>query len=259
MRLQKSSIYNYFYWLYRIVSPVMDPIKFIKGIYGYIWFFKDYLLFTEQAGEKVEVGLSYIYPQLHDKTSITDLDSHYFYQQLWLFEKVLKDKPQQHVDFGSTYQMSGYLSKIVKTVFCDIRPIKTDLENLEVRSEDLLKLTYPDGSLTSVSCLHVIEHIGLGRYGDKLDVDGSKKAASELKRVLAVDGKLYVSCPIGIERVYFNAHRVFYPETVIEMFSGLTLEEFSYVDDNGKFIQNSTYQGLENLQYGCGMFIFKKS
>jgi len=107
--------------------------------------------------------------------------------------------------------------------------------------------------------LHVIEHIGLGRYGDKLDVDGSKKAASELKRVLAVDGKLYVSCPIGIERVYFNAHRVFYPETVIEMFSGLTLEEFSYVDDNGKFIQNSTYQGLENLQYGCGMFIFKKS
>ena len=40
-------------------------------------------------------------------------------------------------------------------------------------------------------------------------------------------GNLYISLPIGKERVEFNAHRVFYPSTVIENFPLMKLVEFS--------------------------------
>src|SRR2546430_12288402 len=52
----------------------------------------------------------------------------------------------------------------------------------------LFRSPFGDLELSSVSCLHVAEHIGLGRYGDAIDPLGTRKAIGELARVLAVDG-----------------------------------------------------------------------
>ena len=181
------------------------------------------------------------------------------YQQLWLFENVLKNKPKEHVDVGSTYQMSGYLSKIVPTTFIDIRPINAKLENLKVLDASILNLPYEDNSLESVSCLHVIEHIGLGRYGDKVDPNGWKRACKELQRVLAKDGKLYISVPIGKSKVCFNAHRVFSAEDIVKEFSNCMLIGFSAVDDKGNFLGISEVDIYKNSDYSLGMFIFTKN
>jgi len=258
MKKFDSKSKNIAYLGYRIVSPVFDPIKFFKGIAGYVWYLRDLAKFKIK-NPKVKIKLIDLYPQLHDKTSKTDFDAHYFYQQLWLFENVLKNKANEHVDVGSTYQMSGYLSKIVPTTFIDIRPIDAELENLEVLDASILNLPYPDNSIESISCLHVIEHIGLGRYGDKIDPDGWKKACKELQRVLAKGGKLYLSTPIGKPRVCFNAHRVFSSIDILSTFDRLQLEKFDVVDDGGKYLESVTLGDYESSDYSLGMFCFVKN
>ena len=106
--------------------------------------------------------------------------------------------------------------------------------------------------------MHTVEHIGLGRYGDKLDPNGDLKAIKELKRVLSVNGNLLFVVPIGKPKIMFNAHRIYSYNQIINYFNELKLKEFSLVTDSGKFIQNSNKQVADNQKYGCGCFWFKK-
>jgi SAM-dependent methyltransferase len=121
-----------------------------------------------------------------------------------------------------------------------------------------MALPYEDNTLESVSCLSVIEHIGLGRYGDKVDPDGWKKACRELQRVLARNGRLYISVPIGKARICFNAHRVFSPENMIDALDGLKLLEFSSVDDSGNYLNTAKPSDFRDSDYSLGMYIFGK-
>jgi len=197
-------------------------------------------------------------PCLVDWTSHTPFDPHYFYQGAWIARKVSAQKPPHHTDISSSVLTISVLSGFVETTFVDYRPLKSNLSGLESISGDILALSFYDESIYSLSCLHVIEHIGLGRYGDPLDPDGSIKAALELQRVVAKSGNLFLSVPIGRERICFNAHRVFSPKTIISMFPELQLVDFSYVDDSGLFYSNASLNDGSNLDYGCGMFHFKK-
>jgi SAM-dependent methyltransferase len=258
MKRFDSRIKNFGYLLYRLTSPVLDPIRFLRGLYGYGWFIADMARYKIKD-RAARISAADIYPILDEKTPLTRFDAQYFHQQLWLFEDVLKRKPKNHVDIGSTYQMSGYLSKIVPTTFVDIRPIDTRLPNLEIRKGDILHLPFADGSLESLSCLHVVEHIGLGRYGDAIDPEGSKKACKELGRVLAPGGILYFSVPIGRPRLCFNAHRIFSIGQVTDFFPGLRIEEFSVVDDEGIFHAHTARSVAAQMNYGLGLFIFRKS
>jgi SAM-dependent methyltransferase len=100
-------------------------------------------------------------------------------------------------------------------------------------SGSITQLPFADGSVESISSLCVIEHIGLGRYGDPLDPEGTQKAAQELSRVLAPGGNLYVSAPCGRSYIAFNAHRSFDKEEFINFFPTLTLKEFALVNAQG--------------------------
>ena len=200
-----------------------------------------------------------MYPCLGDWTSTTPFDSHYFYQGAWLARKLRLHSPLKHVDVGSSVMTLGVISAYVDTEFVDLRPINTSLPGLTPRMGSILSLEFIDNSITSLSCLHVIEHIGLGRYGDPLDTLGSAKAAEELARVLSPGGRLYLSLPVGRERVCFNAHRVHSPSSVLGMFGKLKLIEFSWVDDAGYFHDNVNHHTAEGQDYACGMFLFEKS
>lgn len=110
--------------------------------------------------------------------------------------------------------MISVLSANVKTIFVDYRPLRARLSNLVPLGGDIIRLPFRTGSVTSLSCLHVLEHVGLGRYGDPINPDGSRLAARELQRVLKPGGTLFLSVPVGRERVCFNAHRVFSSNTL---------------------------------------------
>jgi hypothetical protein len=63
---------------------------------------------------------------------------------------------------------------------------------------------------------------------------------------------------VGRERVCFNAHRVFDPQTIITALSGFDLLEFSLVDDSGVYSESVSPEAARHLDYGCGLFVFEK-
>lgn len=198
------------------------------------------------------------HPCLTDWTAKTPFDPHYFYQAAWLARALGDVRPDGHVDVGSSVYMHSVLSAFVPTTFVDYRPLMSRITGLRCIGGDITRLPFADQSLQSLSCLHVIEHVGLGRYGDRINPMGSRDAAKELQRVVAPKGRLYLSVPVGRERVCFNAHRVHEAETVVSYFQDLQSVSFSLVDDQGQFIENAPLAAASGLDYGCGMFEFSR-
>ncbi len=197
-------------------------------------------------------------PMLGEDTPTTAIDSHYFHQAIWTARHIASERPAQHTDVGSQVNFVGQLTAITKVRFVDLRPIHTTITDLDIIRGSVLALPFADRSVPSLSCLHVAEHIGLGRYGDPLDPHGTHKACAELSRVLATGGSLYFSLPIGRERTEFNAHRIHYPSTILKYFPDLKLIEFSAVDDQGHFIPHADIQTFDNARYACGFFRFTR-
>ena len=207
---------------------------------------------------RIAVPASDLYPCLTDATFKIGFDPHYFFQAAWLARKLAARQPRVHTDIGSDVGMVGVMSAFVPVEFLDIRPLDVALTGLVSRNDNLSSLILPSDSVSSLSCLHVLEHVGLGRYGDPLDPDGHVKGAGELSRVLAYGGDLYVSVPVGRERVCFNAHRVFSVATVRKLFSNLDLSELALVDDSGRFETKIDASAVESYEYACGLFHFVK-
>lgn len=197
--------------------------------------------------------------ELGDRLDVSPVDRHYFYQDVWAARHVAALAPERHVDVGSRVDLVGFLTAICPVAFVDIRPLEAELEGLEPITGSVLDLPFADHTLSSVSCLHVIEHIGLGRYGDPLDPRGSKRALSELGRVVAPGGQLLVSTPVGAPRVCFNAHRIHDPSEIPRLVgSGLELVDFDGVDDAGNFRRNIDPASLAGSVYACGMYRFAR-
>ena len=229
-----------------------------KAILATRWFLRDLRTLRKQASEHGATLTVEPYPQLHDKTSWTGFDAHYVYQGPWAFRKLLTARPASHVDIGSFLGYLGFFSAVVPTTFIDIRPAGLQVRGLTEKSGSVLALPYSDGELESVSCMHVIEHIGLGRYGDDVDLAGSEAACRELSRVLAGGGSLYLTMPVGRSRVCFNAHRVHSVEQVLGFFSDLQLRSFDAVLDGGRWTDDCPPEALRDADYALGLFHFVK-
>lgn len=152
-------------------------------------------------------------------------------------------------------------SAFVPIKFCEYHRPDVGLEGVAVRKAALMKLPFEHTSIMSLSCMCVVEHIGLGRYGDELDPDGDLKAMRELKRVLTQEGQLLFVVPVGQPKLQFNAQRIYFFQQVLEEFVDLRLKEFALIPDNarqGGLIRNASPEMADAQRYGCGCFWFKK-
>lgn len=193
-------------------------------------------------------------PMIFDRTNETLIDPVYFYQNAWCARKVFENKPTKHIDVGSDSKLVGILSQFVPTTMVDIRPVNLNMLGFSFVKGDITSLPFKDEEIISLSSICVIEHIGLGRYGDTMDQFGTEKAVGELFRVLGKNGNLYISVPVDSEnRIYFNAHRAFTREYILSLFSGLKLIEEKYI--YGRELQND-YAPVKG--FGTGLFYFKK-
>lgn len=244
--------------VYRWLRPVADPLHMVAGLRHYGWYLRDWRQYSRLPQAEPLVWAN-SYPQLHDKTAVSTIDPHYFYVNAWAMRRVTANQPPYHVDVASQVLFANLLAAVVPVLFVDYRPLHVSLSGLSSVGGSILALPFADNSLASLSCLHVAEHIGLGRYGDPLDPLGSQKAARELARVLAPGGNLYFALPVGQPRLQFNAHRIHDPQTICAYVADLELVEFCGVDDNGRFIEAINPAALAPSRYACGLFWFRKT
>lgn len=199
---------------------------------------------------------------LRDATVQTGFDRHYVFHTAWACRVLAQSRPALHVDISSALYFVAQASAFVPMRFYDYRPAALGLSGLSCEQADLTRLQFANESVQSLSCMHVVEHVGLGRYGDPLDYEGDLKAVAELRRVLAADGQLLFVVPVGGEsRIQFNAHRIYTYRQVLQMFEGLELLEFALIPDDGSeagLVRNATEEEANVQRYACGCFWFRK-
>lgn len=229
---------------------------------------KNYKLFREnkkkwlQSGGKIDKN----WMILNDYNKSAGINKgHYFHQDLLVAQFIYKNKPNRHVDIGS--RIDGFVSHLASfrevEVF-DVRdlPNNNSHPNIKFRKVDIMDQIKNISFTDSLSCLHAIEHFGLGRYGDKIDIDGHKKGLENMIKLIKPNGILYLSFPIASkDEVHFNAHRIFHPMSIFSyenISKKINLERFDYVDDNGQLNTEAKIEDVpKNLKYGCGIYTFR--
>lgn len=205
-----------------------------------------------------------IWPCLNDKGAYT-FATHYGYHTAWAARILANSLFRRHMDIASDLRFVSLVSAFIPVDFYDYRPVDLGLEGMTVTHADITALSFANDSVSSLSCMHVVEHIGLMRYGDPFDPKGDLKAMAELSRVLAPGGQLLFVVPVACEaRIQFNAHRIYTPQMIEASFPTLKLKEFSYITDSGVrksrevLLRNARYEDVGADRYGCGCFLFTK-
>jgi hypothetical protein len=192
----------------------------------------------------------------------------YFLQDLTVARWIRDAGPGRHVDVGS--RIDGFVANVAtfrEIEVLDIRPAPGEVAGVIFHQLDLMKDLPPNwiGCTDSLSCLHTIEHFGLGRYGDSIDPDGHLKGLAQLKRMVAPGGLIYLSTPIGPERIEFNAHRIFAAETLVSWFAGdWEIVRFAVIDDEVRVRESVDWRGPElarhfGCQAGVGIVVARKT
>lgn len=227
---------------------------------NFLDFIRDYQMFKSLNDKRFELSWRDRYLVLNEKTKETKFDRHYIYHPAWAARVLYKTKPKRHVDVSSTLTFCSIVSAFIPVEYYDFRPPVLKLSNLSIGHTDITRLHFKDNSIASLSCMHTVEHIGLGRYGDKIDPEGDIKAIRELKRVTALGGSLLFAVPLGKPKILFNAHRIYSLKQVLTYFNGLDLIECALIPDDFRegLIVNPSEKLCDRQEYACGCFWFKK-
>lgn len=247
------------YWFSILMFDPLEIIRKYQALPHFVRNWRDYRRMNGNSSFRIQ--LREVWYRAHDRYATAGTAyGHYFFQDLWAAQRLYDVKVNEHVDVGS--RMDGFVAHILlfcRVTYVDIRPMAFAWDRFEFRRGSITCMPFSDNSVRSLSCLHVIEHIGLGRYGDPVDPNGYLEAAAELSRVLAPGGRLLLGTPVGRERICFDAHRVFDPESVVRAFPGLSLSEFSLIDDGGRgIITGASFEQARRCEYECGLFVFEK-
>lgn len=249
------------YWVFRNQFG-LDPRTMFFSLMGLPRYLRDFQRFRRKYPGRME-----LLPCLQDWTEEAGgIKNEYFWQDLLVARRILRANSHKHVDIGS--RVDGFIAHVASfreiEVF-DVRPISTQIPGVIFKQVDFTK-PLPDmaGYCDSVSCLHALEHFGLGRYGDPVNPNGVECALSNMAGLLKGGGTFYLSVPIGIERVEFNAQRVFDPLTLVDLAiqNSLQLRELTVIR-KGHLVEQAaldptSLSALARQRYALGIFIFTK-
>ncbi len=240
-----------------------DPKMFVLFFAGLPFYIRDYIKLTRQLKKNQDFRIQTFFPVLHERfLESGTIDLIYFHQDLFLARRVLENNPLRHIDIGS--RIDGFVAHVAvfrEIEVYDIRVQTIVAKNIVFKQADLMNL--PEGligTLESVSSLHTIEHFGLGRYSDEIDVNGHLKGIDNIHKMLRPGGRFYFSVPIGPQRIEFNAHRVFSVSYLLKVFvDRFKVDRFNYINDEGIIFEDieleaDSVNGNYNCHYGCGIF-----
>jgi SAM-dependent methyltransferase len=246
-----------------LASPFgINAAWIVRSLQGIPKFLNDVSQYRKQdVPPSFRLAMKDLTPMLRDHRGDAGVATgQYFHQDLWAARKIFARRPQLHIDIGS--RIDGFVAHLL--VFMDVDVIDvlaldSKVRGLSFHQRDATYLEdIPPNSVDSLSSLHAAEHFGLGRYSDPIDAWAHTKFMSALARVLAPGGFLYFSVPIGLERLYFNAHRIFAIGTILAQLKTLRLVTFSYVNEMGDLCENVMPEDVPTNMSGCGLFEFTK-
>jgi hypothetical protein len=248
------------YWFLSTQCGI-DPRRMVRSCRGIPRYVADWIRFRRNHKGRLNI-LPCLYDWFEEGGSTKD---EYFWQDLHVARQIHLANPRKHVDIGS--RIDGFVAHVASfreiEVF-DIRPVVSTIPGVIFRQADLMnpsesQLEYCD----SLSCLHALEHFGLGRYCDPIDPYGYVVGLENMVKILQPGGMFYLSVPIGTERVEFNAHRVFDPHSLLQLTesNNLLLKEFAWVRAS-RLTQSVNFEQdmneLSKQHYALGIFTFVK-
>lgn len=260
-------------FIYKVRKPYyiikqfgLDFRSLILAMYNLPYYIKSYITFKSNYK-----GAISLYPCLLDRhIEAGNIKNEYFWQDLFVAKWIYMANPENHLDIGS--RIDGFVAHLAvfrNVDLVDIRPVSQNIPNVRfiqcdfTNTDEVIKKIGVE-RYESVSSLHTIEHIGLGRYGDRIDPFLYKSFLRNLSLVLKPEGLLYLSCPVGKERVEFNAHRIFHPLKLKEELQkfGLKVNRY-YILDNSKFELNlvkteTELADISNVDYRLAIIVCKK-
>lgn len=212
---------NRAYWLLSAQFGI-DPRATLRSLQGMPRYLRDYARYRSGYAGRMEWV-----PCLHDWNEDAGVTgSEYFWQDLLVARMIFEARPERHVDIGS--RVDGFVAHVASfrdLEVLDVRPVTARIPGVTFKQADLMKpMEGMAGYCDSLSCLHALEHFGLGRYGDPIDPAGFERGLANLAQLLRKGGVFYLSVPIGNERVEFNANRVLDPRIVVKQAVGNSLE-----------------------------------
>lgn len=145
------------------------------------------------------------------------------------------------LDVGSNFSTVSFLSVYFDVAYLECR---NDLPPdsywklpgipLTLLNGEAQNIPTDDGSVDMITCLHALEHFGLGRYGDTIDYYGDQKALNEYERIMSDDGYLLLSVPFSPNdspRIQFHDQRIYHYSTIDQMLdaAGFEVKEHMFV------------------------------
>lgn len=231
------------------MGAIINKIKWL------LWILKDYREIKKQIKSNKDFKITRFLPIAGDKFDASwTANWSYFHQDLLVARKIFENKPTKHVDIGSRVDwFVAHVAVFREIEELDIRALENKVKNIHFKQADLMKL---DNSLVnycdSISSLSVIEHFGLGRYGDPINVNWDVDWLNNIYKILKTWGTFYFSVPIWPQRIEFNAHRVYSIAYLLHIFKEkYTLKTFSYTDDKWDLYENIDLT-QEKINNNCG-------
>lgn len=190
----------------------------------------------------------------------------YFYADLIVAQDIYTRSPKRHVDVGS--RIDGFVAHVASfrhIEVLDIRPGSDVIPNVKFQEVDITSGEFGGVRADSVSCLHALEHFGLGRYGDPIRPDGWLVGLNALHELTLPGGRLYLSVPTGeVQRVEFNAHRIFSLGYLRDQLAPLwEITNLAFINDNGDLLKDVDPWSAEasrgfGSRYGCSVWFLDR-
>lgn len=235
-----------------------DPLRTVRSIQVINRYLIDSFKFLKKRGFS-RITFSPILTDFHDEAGLAT--GHYFWQDLICAKWIYEANPKTHFDVGS--RIDGFIAHLLsfrEVMLVDIRNLDQDIPNLiTINGDAQIGFGKIQEKFDSVSSLHSIEHFGLGRYGDTIDPDGHIKGLVNISSMVESGGYLYLSFPIGVSKIEFNAQRIVSPEFPFKYLPDFILVDFVLIPWKGAPIYNLDPHKLGELGWGnAGLYRLKR-
>jgi hypothetical protein len=133
-------------------------------------------------------------------------------------------------------------------------------KRVEFLQADILRRPLADRTFDQILNCSSIEHVGLsGRYGSGEAVDGDLEAMGILRDMLAPQGRMILTVPVGRDLVCAPKHRIYGTERLPRLLDGFRVDEEQYWRKDGVWIDTDRESALETEGsawfYSLGLFV----